>query len=79
MSPVKHVVHTSWCAHNYVRGLSLKLLYFITKICAADTGMAGCPHVVPQSQNYLLNLLGGEMGTKTMAHYGVLQVEKQDI
>lgn len=60
MSPVQHVVHTSWCAHHYVRGLGLQLLYFATEIGSSDTGMAGCTHVVTQSQNYLLDLIRGE-------------------
>lgn len=57
MSPVKHVIHTSWCAHHYVRGLSLELLYFATEIGPSDAGMAGCSHVVTKSQNYLLDLI----------------------
>lgn len=57
VSPVKHVIHTSWCAHHYVRSLCLKLLYFATEIGSANAGMAGCPHVVTQSQNYLLDLI----------------------
>lgn len=56
MSPVEHVVYTSWCAHHYVRGLSLELLYFTTEIGPSDAGMAGCSHVVSQSQNYFLDL-----------------------
>ena len=57
MSPVKHVEHTPWCAHHYVRGLRRELLYLATEIGPSDASMAGCPHVVTQSQNYFLNLM----------------------
>lgn len=56
MPPCKHVKHTSWCAHHYVWGLRLELLYFITEIGPANTGVACCSHVVTQSKNYLLDL-----------------------
>lgn len=56
----KHVIHTSWCAYHYVRGLSLELLYFATEVCSPDAGMAGRPHVVTQSQNDLLDLMSGD-------------------
>lgn len=58
MSPVEHVVHATRCAYNYVRSLSLELLYFTTKVGPSDAGMAGCPHVVAQGENYFLDLLG---------------------
>ena len=84
MSPVKHVVHTSWCAHHYVRGLSLELLYFTTEIGPSNAGMAGCPHVVTQSQNYLLDLIRGNIKTKTktkniLVEDNVVRVAWQDM
>lgn len=66
MSPGKHVKHTSWCAHHYVRSLSLELLDFTTEIGPSNAGMAGRPHVVTQSQNDLLDLIRGD-GSKTNA------------
>lgn len=58
--PAKHVKHTSWCAHHYVWGLSLELLYFGTETGSTNAGMAACPHVVTQGQNDLLDLTRGE-------------------
>lgn len=57
MSPVEHVKHTSWCAHHYVWGLSLKLLYFVAETGPANAGVACCPHVVTQSKNDFLDLM----------------------
>lgn len=58
MSPGKHVEHTSWCAHYYMWGLSLELLYFVAEVGPTNAGMACCPHVVTQSQNDFLDLVG---------------------
>ena len=80
MSPVQHVVNSSWCAHHYVRGLSLELLYFATEIGPSDAGMAGCPHVVTQSQNYLLDLIRRDRHqTKSALQCGVVQMRWHDI
>lgn len=63
MSPVKHVIHSSWCAHHYVRGLSLELLDFATEVSPPNAGMTGCAHVVAQGKNYLLDLIRGDSTT----------------
>lgn len=74
--PAKHVKHTSWCAHHYVRGLSLELLYFSTETGSANAGMAACPHVVTQGQNDLLDLMRGE-GQKKKPKTAVQDNEKR--
>lgn len=82
VSPGKHVKHTSRCAHHYVRGLSLELLDLATEIGPSDAGMAGCPHVVTQSQNDLLDLIRGDRSKKTkntLVQENVVQMAWQDI
>lgn len=82
VSSAKHVEYTSRCAHHYVGGLSLELLYFTTEIGPSNAGMAGCPHVVTQSQNDLLDLMKGdrrEKKQKTLVQYNVVQMAWQDI
>lgn len=75
--PAKHVKHTSWCAHHYVRGLSLELLYFGTETGSANAGMAACPHVVTQGQNDLLDLMRGEEQKKNRKKTAVQDNEKR--
>lgn len=67
VSPVKHVIHTSWCAHHYVRGLCLKLLYFATEIGSTNASMAGCSHIVSKSKNYFLDLIKWKQGPQQKA------------
>lgn len=74
MSTVQHVKHTTWCANHNMRSLSLELLYFTPEICPSDACMTGCTHVVPQSQNNLLDLMSGNRGQNTTSGYCVTQM-----
>lgn len=68
MSPWEHVVHTSWCAYNYMGSSCWELGNFIADICAANASMAASLHVVTQRHNNLLDLQRGDKGKQVVQY-----------
>ena len=60
ISAVHHVEDASGRAHHDVRGLGLQLFHLVVDVGAADAGVAGCTHVVPQGQDHLLDLFASK-------------------
>ena len=52
----QHVIDSSGRPHHDVRGLGLQLGHLGADVGPSDAGVAAGAHVVPQSQNHLLDL-----------------------
>lgn len=66
MSPGEHVIHTPWCAYNYMGSACRELVNFRADISPTDAGVAACLHVVTQRQNNLLDLQREDRGKQAV-------------
>lgn len=77
MSPGEHVVHTSWCAYDYMGSSCREFVNFRADISPANAGMAGSLHVVTQRQNNLLDLQRRDEGKQAVQDKEFRVMEEQ--